>query len=309
MRLSHARRRDRRAVRRSEPRVVRRAGAGDGVGRAVRAGDAARRAADDRGRRAARTPRRRSSRWSPGWSPARTRSTTWTCCATAGWAGCSPGCAPRRRWARSCARSPSATSASSTPSPPGCWPGWPRRRPVLPGAEQLVFVDIDDTVRQTYGYAKQGAGLGYTGVKGLNALLAIVSTPMSAPVIAATRLRKGSTNSARGAAKLLADALATVAAGRRDRAGAGARGLGLLRPRHHRRRPPRRGPVLDHRPAHPDGGHGDRQHRRAGLDPDPLPERDLRRRRAAVDLRRRGRRDRASPRSPAAARPSTSPPG
>jgi hypothetical protein len=82
--------------------------------------------------------------------------------------------------------------------------------PLLPGADQWMFVDIDDTVRQTYGYAKQGAGRGYTGVKGLNALLAVASTPLSAPVIAATRLRKGSTNSARGAAKLLADALGTA---------------------------------------------------------------------------------------------------
>jgi hypothetical protein len=82
--------------------------------------------------------------------------------------------------------------------------------PVLPGADQFTIVDIDDTVRQTYGYTKQGAGRGYTGIKGLNALLAIVSTTGSAPLIAATRLRKGSTNSARGAAKLLTDALATV---------------------------------------------------------------------------------------------------
>jgi hypothetical protein len=94
--------------------------------------------------------------------------------------------------------------------------------PVLPDADQLVFIDLDDTVRQTYGYAKQGAGRGYTGIKGLNALLAVVSTPLSAPLIAATRLRKGSTNSARGAAKLLADALATA---RR----AGAAGLLLVR--------------------------------------------------------------------------------
>ena len=39
--------------------------------------------------------------------------------------------------------------------------------PLLPGADQMAFVDIDDTVRQTYGYAKQGAGRGYTGVEGL----------------------------------------------------------------------------------------------------------------------------------------------
>ncbi len=46
-------------------------------------------------------------------------------------------------------------------------------------------------------------------VKGLNALLAIVSTPLSAPVIAATRLRRSPTNSAKGAARLVSDALAT----------------------------------------------------------------------------------------------------
>jgi hypothetical protein len=44
-------------------------------------------------------------------------------------------------------------------------------------------------VRATFGYAKQGAGYGYSGVKGLNAQLAIISTGSSAPVIVATRLR------------------------------------------------------------------------------------------------------------------------
>jgi hypothetical protein len=82
--------------------------------------------------------------------------------------------------------------------------------PILPDLSTMAFIDIDDTVRQTYGYTKQGAGRGYSGVKGLNALLATISTPLSAPVIATTRLRKGATNSVRGAAKLLADALATA---------------------------------------------------------------------------------------------------
>jgi hypothetical protein len=82
--------------------------------------------------------------------------------------------------------------------------------PLLIGAAELAYVDVDDTLKQTYGYAKQGAGRGYTGVKGLNALLAIVSTPSSAPVIAAARLRKGSTNSARGAARFVTDALITA---------------------------------------------------------------------------------------------------
>src|SRR4051794_364023 len=81
--------------------------------------------------------------------------------------------------------------------------------PLLPGADEVAYIDIDDTVRQTYGYAKQGAGRGYTGVKGLNALLAVVSTPASAPVIAAARLRRGGANSARGAQRFVTDALIT----------------------------------------------------------------------------------------------------
>jgi len=94
--------------------------------------------------------------------------------------------------------------------------------PLLPGADELAYVDVDDTLRQTYGYAKQGAGRGYTGVKGLNALLAIVSTPSSAPVTAAARLRKGSTNSARGAGRFVTNALVTANK-------AGASGLLVLR--------------------------------------------------------------------------------
>ena len=94
--------------------------------------------------------------------------------------------------------------------------------PILAGVDRVAFLDLDDTVRQTYGYAKQGAGRGYTGVNGLNALLATISTARSAPLIAASRLRKGATNSVRGAAKLLADALATA---RR----AGATGLLIVR--------------------------------------------------------------------------------
>ena len=54
------------------------------------------------------------------------------------------------------------------------------RAPLLVGAGQVAFVDIDDTIKATYGYQKQGAGYGYFKVKGLNALLGIVSTPSSA---------------------------------------------------------------------------------------------------------------------------------
>ena len=46
--------------------------------------------------------------------------------------------------------------------------------------------------------------------KGLNALLATVTTSGSAPVVVAQRLRKGSCGSPRGAKRLVADALKTV---------------------------------------------------------------------------------------------------
>ncbi len=93
--------------------------------------------------------------------------------------------------------------------------------PILPGAEQVLYLDVDDTIKATHGYQKQGTGYGYTGVKGLNALIATITTPLSAPVIAATRLRKGNTNSARGAARLIADALATTKTITKGRTGAG----------------------------------------------------------------------------------------
>ena len=87
--------------------------------------------------------------------------------------------------------------------------GLARQAPIIATGVPISYLDIDDTVRATFGYSKQGAGYGYSGVKGLNALLAIVSTPVSAPMIVATRLRKGSANSARGAARLVADAIKT----------------------------------------------------------------------------------------------------
>jgi hypothetical protein len=73
-----------------------------------------------------------------------------------------------------------------------------------------VNVDLDDTIVEVHGYAKQGAAFGYSGVRGLNALLATVSTDQVAPVIAAQRLRTGSVGSPRGAARLATDALALV---------------------------------------------------------------------------------------------------
>ncbi|MET3807149.1 hypothetical protein ABIB25_004171 [Nakamurella sp. UYEF19] len=45
--------------------------------------------------------------------------------------------------------------------------------------DAVTWLDVDDTMRETYGYAKQGVGFGYNKVKGLNALLAIASTSSS----------------------------------------------------------------------------------------------------------------------------------
>jgi hypothetical protein len=87
--------------------------------------------------------------------------------------------------------------------------GLAQHSPIISTGEPVTYLDVDDTVRSTFGYSKQGAGFGYSGVKGLNALLATLSTASSAPVIVATRLRKGSANSARGAARLVADAIKT----------------------------------------------------------------------------------------------------
>ena len=78
------------------------------------------------------------------------------------------------------------------------------------GTGGRVLVDIDDTIIQVHGHAKQGAAFGYSGVRGLNAILATATTAGSAPVVVAQRLRKGSCGSPRGAKRLVADALSTV---------------------------------------------------------------------------------------------------
>jgi hypothetical protein len=72
--------------------------------------------------------------------------------------------------------------------------------PVLAGIDGPVMVDLDDTIIEVHGHAKQGSGYGYSGVRGLNALIATVSTAHCAPVITGQRLRKGSCGSPRGAA-------------------------------------------------------------------------------------------------------------
>ena len=92
--------------------------------------------------------------------------------------------------------------------------GLARTVPLLPGADELAFVDVDSLLRRVYGHDKAGAALGYAKVggygvllRGLSPLVATICTPLAAPVVAATRLRGGNAGSARGAAGLVAEAL------------------------------------------------------------------------------------------------------
>mgnify|MGYP002336299116 CR=1 FL=1 len=73
-----------------------------------------------------------------------------------------------------------------------------------------ALLDVDDTIIEVHGHAKQGAGFGYSGVRGLNALLATLTVAGAVPVVVAQRLRKGSTGSPRGAKRLVSDAVRTT---------------------------------------------------------------------------------------------------
>ena len=61
---------------------------------------------------------------------------------------------------------------------------------MLDGADQMVFVDVDDTIGEVHGYDEQAAAFGYSGVLGLNAQRAGAPTrsrrrSSSAPAFAA----------------------------------------------------------------------------------------------------------------------------
>lgn len=85
--------------------------------------------------------------------------------------------------------------------------------PTLPAdgiGRDLVLVDVDDTVIEVFSPKKHGAGIGYTKKRGLNGLVATISTLQCAPLILNQQLRQGAANSVRGAHKLVSDALATA---------------------------------------------------------------------------------------------------
>ena len=94
-----------------------------------------------------------------------------------------------------------------------------RHTRLLPGAGAVTFLDVDSLLRRVYGKQKQGAAFGHAKIggyqvllRGLNPLVATISTPDAAPVIAATQLRAGNAGSARGAASLIREAVATTRA-------------------------------------------------------------------------------------------------
>ncbi len=79
--------------------------------------------------------------------------------------------------------------------------------------DERVMVDLDDTIIEVHGYQKQGASFGYSGVRGLNALIATASTTSSAPVVLAQRLRQGKTGSPKLSPAQRAAALAALRGG------------------------------------------------------------------------------------------------
>ena len=87
-----------------------------------------------------------------------------------------------------------------------------------PGDGRLV-VDVDSFIGEVYGYDKQGASFGYTGVRGLHPLLA--SRAGSGEVLH-IRLRKGAANTQRGMLRFTEELIARVAR-------AGASGVKIMR--------------------------------------------------------------------------------
>ncbi|EUA16152.1 putative tnpC protein [Mycobacterium xenopi 4042] len=72
------------------------------------------------------------------------------------------------------------------------------RTPLLAGADERMFLDIDSLLRPVYGHAKQGASFGHAKIAsrallrlGLSPQITTISTATAAPVIAEAQLRSG----------------------------------------------------------------------------------------------------------------------
>jgi hypothetical protein len=75
-----------------------------------------------------------------------------------------------------------------------------------PGEAPLI-IDIDSTICEVHGYAKQGAGYGYTRQLGLHPLLA---TRAGTSEVLHARMRKGSANTGRGAQRFVRETIGRV---------------------------------------------------------------------------------------------------
>ena len=117
------------------------------------------------------------------------------------------------------------------------------RRAPGPGDGPLT-IDMDSTICEVHGYHKQGAGYGYTRRLGYHPLLA---TRADTGEVLHARLRKGAANTGRGAARFVDELVGRVPPRRRQRRADLAGRLGVLVGQGHRRLPPPRGPLLDHR--------------------------------------------------------------
>ena len=150
------------------------------------------------------------------------------------------------------------------------WGGTRRRTPPI---------DLDSTICETYGLAREGARHhGYTGQRGYHPLLAVASGTGG---VLLARLREGRANTARGAGHFLRETVGRVryagATGQLTRASRQR----LLYPRRGRRLPQDEGPLLHHCPPAPKPAESHRGHTRGGLDADSLL--DGRRRRCGRD--------------------------
>lgn len=81
---------------------------------------------------------------------------------------------------------------------------------MVPAGEGPIMVDMDDTIRGVHGHQKQAAAFGYSGVRGLNALLVTAHTEGAGPVVLESQLRRGNIRSGDHADWHLARGLSTL---------------------------------------------------------------------------------------------------
>ena len=132
-----------------------------------------------------------------------------------------------------------------------------------PGDAPLT-IDLDSTLCETYGLAKEGARQpGYSGARGYHPLLAVAA---GTGEVLMARLREGRANTARGAAHFLRETVARVRDAGASGAAHDARRQRLLHPRRRRRLPRAGCPLPGHDPPAAERTHADRGDRGRGLD-------------------------------------------